>query len=152
MPGISYDLRRHVLNATTKRVRLVATVFGQSEISYLHMAFTVNHDILWLEIAVHDPLFVQVLNTQQDLHKINSGLFFSHPFHFAQQIKQLPSWAVVHYEDVKVLCLDEFVHFDQKFVICLLIHFFLVQNQYLFVFCRNFKLVHKFCCKKFSCM
>jgi hypothetical protein len=152
MPGISYDLRRHVLNATTKRVRLVATVFGQSKISNLHMAFTVNHDILWFEIAVHDPLFVQVLNTQQDLHKINSGLFFSHPFHFAQQIKQLPSWAVVHYEDVKVLCLDEFVHFDQKFVICLLIHFFLVQNQYLFVFCRNFKLVHKFCCKKFSCM
>ena len=81
------------------------------------MPIFIQENVLGFDIPVNDALRVYVLNSQHSLNKIKFCLLFGHfPVAF-HQAEQLAGWAVVEYENVERLSLDEFVHFHQKLII-----------------------------------
>lgn len=81
------------------------------------MPIFIQENVLGFDIPVNDALRVDVLNSQHGLNKIKFCLLFRHfPVAF-HQTEQLAGWAVVEYENVERLGLNEFVHFHQQLII-----------------------------------
>ena len=93
--------RAHVLGRATERVRSLALRynFRQSKISNLNVAIDVNKYILRLDVSIHNFLLVQVLETEQQLSKVELRLLFCELLDLAQVEEHFTAGAQVHDEE-----------------------------------------------------
>jgi hypothetical protein len=66
------------------------------------MPLKIKQYVLRLDIPIHDPPGVQVLNAQKYLHKVEAGHVLGHPPILLDIGEELATWAVLHHEGYEI--------------------------------------------------
>jgi len=78
---------------------------AQTKVNDLDVVLIVKKQILWLEIAVADSTFVNVLYARDDLLKKLAGFLLLESFSLNYVLKQFTSRGVFHYQEKLTACL-----------------------------------------------
>ena len=92
MPSLLDHLRRHVLRTSTKTISNIPAIqsnLRQSKICNLDMSIMIDQQILRLKIPIYDVLLMKIHESIENLNKVKSSMFFTHPLHSFQVVKQL---------------------------------------------------------------
>ena len=110
------DLRRVVLRSAT-RCRsqvLVVQLPGHAKVNNLQIALVVEHQVLQLEVSVHDVLFVQSAKAYDKLPGQEFYNLFVEPFIILQNLVELTALQQVHHKVQSSICLEDVVHLAQE--------------------------------------
>ena len=99
-------------------VTLIGVNFAESEIDKLHVSELVKHQIVGLQVAIHNVLRVQILKSQQNFADVDASNFFRELAFFFKHSTEIPSWTVLQQQEHIFCILKGKIHFDYKVVIC----------------------------------
>lgn len=102
--------RRHVLWTSAEGVGAcvggVNARLGQPEVSDVDMSLPVNEYVLWLEVAVDDPIAMYLLQSEQDLDHVESSNCFLHLSEPLDQSEEFAPRVVLQDEHQLALALE----------------------------------------------
>ena len=103
---------------------------GQAEIREAHVAILVHEDVLRLEVAVHDFIFVQVAHGDHDLSANKFDCTFAEALYLEDVVIDVAARQVVEEEVDAVFILEHEIHRVYERVVGLEQDFFLVANVF----------------------
>ena len=139
------DFRSHILDTSTVRVRFASDLFCKAKVSNFGISKSINQNVLWLNVPKNDISFVQILDSNQDLNENDLGLFLAHVPVVFQECKQLTPGTVFHYQHIKFICFEVFLHFYNKWMVQWFMNNKFVSNGLLAIGVDIRSFLHKFC-------
>lgn len=97
MPSLLNHLRRHVLCASAEAVGDLSGLeadLREAEVGDLDVSVVIDEEVFWFEVSVDDVLLMQVHEAIQNFDKVESSLFFRHPFDGLQVVEKLSPGAI----------------------------------------------------------
>lgn len=115
---LAEDLRRHVAGSATCFFGVVFLVKpGDSEVSDSEVPILVEHDVLRLDISVNYAFLVEVVESLQQAHHEELGLFFGEFTLFVYMVPQVSPVQQVHAHVEVLSVLVGEVHVDEEWVL-----------------------------------
>lgn len=86
-----YDFRCQVLGCATQGERFVFHDLGKSEVTNSDVAFVVQQQVFWFQVPVGNVLFMQLDQSDHNLHCIKHCNVIAEPGFTSQPIKKFSS-------------------------------------------------------------
>jgi hypothetical protein len=147
MRHISNHLRCHILIRTQEGLSLLERVGSivldaSAEIADLELTIFRNQQVLWLEISVHEAVFVQEIYTRTTLYKVVKGMPLIEPFRITNLLEKIVVLSILHHQVYIVVILQAVIHSHDILVLDLFVNSYLalqilVQAMVMEVFARN---------------
>lgn len=74
----------------------------------------IDQNILWFDVSVNNAIFMQMMNCQTNLTKVELGLLLIHFLNSLELLEEFSTWAVLQSKAHPTLCLKYANQFTQK--------------------------------------
>ena len=116
----------------------------EPEIDHLQLAVKVNQEVLWLQIAMADTQFVDVVHTSYQLLEVLGSSLLFQLLILDNHVKELASAGELHDQVQVFLCLDDFINLNYIGMVKLLQNLDFPANPFYVLLIFNLRLFKHF--------